>query len=196
LLAVLKLSETAPGVLARGDVMLHCMTNDPLFASSDPTAADFQADLEDLRSKQARRNTGPGAIEARNGALAQVKRNMESFRFFVQRLADNDPERAAEIITAAGMYVRKVTVPTKADLAIQQGLTSGTATAIATSRGRGATYWWEVSGDQKSWEALPCRRRSRRRASPTSCRGRRTTSASGCSPGRGCRTGARSSASW
>jgi hypothetical protein len=66
-------------------------------------------------------------------------------------LADNDPDKAAEIITAAGLGIKKVAVRNKPDLEIRQGATSGSAIAIAKSRGKGTTYWWAISMDQKSW---------------------------------------------
>ncbi len=38
------------------------------------------------------------------------------------------------------------------------GATSGAVSARAKSRGRGATYWWECSTDQKTWAGSPATR--------------------------------------
>jgi hypothetical protein len=87
-----------------------------------------------------------------------VKRDMENFRIFVQQNADTNEAQAAGIITSAGMLIKKVTVQDKPELALYQGATTGTARARAKSRGRGVTYWWEFSSDQKTWSSASATR--------------------------------------
>jgi hypothetical protein len=149
-IAVVALAYDAPGVIGYGDTMLKILGNQ-LFANSPLTAANFKLHLDDLRAKQAARRGGPAAIAARNSALQLVRLDIEGFRVFVQQLADATPDKAAEIITAAGMRVKKVRVTNKPDFEMRQGDASGSAVAIAKSRGKGTTYWWAFSSDQKSW---------------------------------------------
>jgi hypothetical protein len=158
---VIKLSSGAPKMLVRGDAMVLGVAGNPLLAGAAGAAATLKTDLDTLRAKQAAvKDGGTAASTARNTAMTQVKRDMETFLAIVQQLADASPNQAEAIITAAGLYVRKVVTRTKAELAILQGASSGIAIARAKSRGRGAIYWWAVSADQKTWsvEALPTKK--------------------------------------
>jgi hypothetical protein len=152
--AALNLPGPVPLVIERMDEMILGATNTPLLANSNPTVAAMTADNNTLRAKQAARGTGPAAINARDDALKQVKKNAENFRIFTQQVADANPSQAATIITSAAMFVKKVVVRQKPDFAVVEGLTSGTATANVKSRGRGATYFWSFSSDGKVWVAL------------------------------------------
>jgi hypothetical protein len=159
LVAVLNLSSTALGVLETGDATYaKVIASAALSACTTPTPAAFKTDLDALRGAQAVKGTGKPATAARNAALKQVKRDMENLRIFTQQLADANEAQAAQIIASAGMSVKKVAVRNKPDLAIVQGATTGSAIARAKSRGRGATYWWEYSTDQKTWTNAPVTR--------------------------------------
>ena len=159
LVAVLNLRLPAPKVLEAGDSALVKMNASTLLSScTNPTPAGFKTDLDALRAAQAVKGTGPAAIALRNTALKQVKRDMTNFRIFVQQSADANEAQAASIIAGAGMLVKKVTVSNKPDLALFQGATTGSATARAKSRGRGVTYWWAFSSDQKTWSSAPATR--------------------------------------
>jgi hypothetical protein len=163
LIAVLLLEGGAPAMLERGDAMEQRFATSAFFLSPaptpNPTPAAFKADLDALRAAQALKGNGPAAVAARNVALKQVKRDFENLRIYTQQCADSNESEAAAIIAAAGMYVKKVAVRVKPDFAVVQGATTGSAIARAKSRGRGVTYWWEVSTDQKTWQgSLPTRK--------------------------------------
>ncbi len=159
LVAVLNLTSKATGTLEAGDAMYAKVTaSTALSACTLPTPAAFKADLDALRAAQAVKGTGKAAIEARNLTQKQVKRDMENYRIFAQQLADANPAQAAEIIASAGLFVKKGTSFRKPNLAIAQGETSGSVIVRAKSRGRGTTYWWQISTDEKSWLSSPATR--------------------------------------
>jgi hypothetical protein len=163
-LAVLLLPSGMAPFLARGDEMLAKMLDSAFYTGTapaptpTPTLAAYKNDLDALRAAQAVKGTGPAAVQSRNNARKQVRRDMENLRIFAQQLADANPAQAALIIASAGMYVKKVTVRIKAELAIVQGATTGSAIARAKSRGPRTTYWWQVSTDMKTWVAGPTTR--------------------------------------
>jgi hypothetical protein len=158
LIAVLRLTGGAPGTLVRGDTVAQKLAGSTLVPNLNPTLVVFKADLDALRASQAVKGNGTQAVSARNDALKTVRRDLENLRICTQQAADANPELAATIIVSAGMYVKIVPVRNKADLAVVQGASSGSAIARAKSRGRGATYWWEVSSDQKTWSSAPVTR--------------------------------------
>ncbi len=159
LVAVLNLTPKVLGVLATGDATyVKVLASTALSACALPTPAAFKIDLDALRAAQAAKGGGPAAIEARNVALKQVKRDLVNLRIFAQQLADANEAQAAEIIASAGMSVKKVTVRQKAELSLAQGATTGSAIARAKSSGPRSTYWWEYSVDQKTWSSAPVTR--------------------------------------
>jgi hypothetical protein len=161
LIAALFLPTPVPKVLEAGDAMLAKVLASTLLSScTTPTPTAFKSDLDALRTAQAAKGSGPAAIEARDLALKQVRRDMRNFLVFVQQNADANEAQAANIITSAGMFIKKVVVRDTPDLAIRQGATSGTAIARAKSRGRGATYWWAFSADEKTWIVVPATRKA------------------------------------
>jgi hypothetical protein len=158
LVAVLALRKGAMAALGRGDTVLAKLTGSTLITNPNPALPIFEAHLNTLRETQAAKDTGPAAVEARDVALRQVRRDLENLRISAQQAADANQEHAALVIESAGMYVKKAPARTKADFAIRQGAASGLATAQVRSRGRGATYWWVYSVDQRSWATTPATR--------------------------------------
>jgi hypothetical protein len=155
-LGALKITNSAPKLLVRGDGMVLGVTGSSLLTGAATAAATLKTSLDLLRTKQAAVKTGgPPARAARDLARDQVKLDMQSLLAVVQQIADANPSQAEAVLTAAGMFVRQVTVRTKPDLAIFQGTSSGMVNVRAKSRGRGTTYWWAVSTDEKAWTVQP-----------------------------------------
>src|SRR5262249_21920471 len=75
--AVVKLPESAPRVLVRGDAMVLGVEGSPLLASAKGEAAVLKDDLDLLRDRQARvKNGGTVARALRDEVLEQVKRDV------------------------------------------------------------------------------------------------------------------------
>ena len=97
---------------------------------------------------------GKGTVSARKAARAVVIQNMQQLRSYAQGAADSDMENGAVIIESAGMKVKKVFIPQKRMMKVEQGSVAGTVILFAVVAGLKVGYLWQWSTDQKTWTAL------------------------------------------
>jgi hypothetical protein len=91
----------------------------------------------------------------RDGRLLIVQNNLRSLQMDVQEIADATPADAEEIITAAGMKVKKFGAINKQDFVAKDGSVSGTVKLVAKGIGKAhAAHDWAVSLDGNNWSPV------------------------------------------
>lgn len=150
--AALLLPEKVPEFIERVDFILDKMRGDALFQGAAAQIAAAQALNDTLKTMQiSAKNRTSGAATARDDQQKLVKYAVQGLLLVVQQSADADPDHAAAIITGAGMSVVPFTPRTILPFVVTQGDVSGEVVARVQSHGRGCTYWFASSTDQKTW---------------------------------------------
>jgi hypothetical protein len=137
--------------------------NPTLFPSANPTPAAFLAQIQTYEAAQLRTNAKePGASADRNAAAAVVMTSLGELRTYVQGLCDASPEKAPQLIAAAGMKAVTTTRAQKPVIGAKLGVASGSVTlrankfALVGKTTASCTFFWEYSVDgQKTWIAAP-----------------------------------------
>jgi len=156
-IAVLKLSHRINNIIAFAQTVLAAMeAAKATFPAPVPSMTAFQADIAALvTAETAALARTKGAVEIRNAKLEVVKTDLENLRTYVQTVADAaNPSTAEAVVESSGMFLRKVTLPKKAELTIDQGLVTGSVVLRAKAVAKRASYDWQYSVDQKTWTSL------------------------------------------
>ena len=141
----------------------NLMSVDPRFAASPVAYATVAQQITDLtKANQSVAAKIPGMVPTRDQRRDVLFASMESLRGFVQMLADASPAQASILITAAGMLVWALPVRSKAILAAETTLPSGTvalqANATLLLAGMGSkrpTFNWSYTLDGKAFLSAP-----------------------------------------
>ena len=123
-----------------------------LFPALDPAVAVVKADLDKLLYLEGQVDAGFPMTVARDQQLELLMGHIESWRSYVEKVANANPGSGAVIIAAAGMYMRVSTPRQPLGYGVKQGKLSGTAvlTAPALPGGRGIQRW-HVSTNGKDY---------------------------------------------
>jgi len=136
--------------------VVQSMTNNPWFASMAALVATTGTDLAALITAQAKALTkAKGAVEARNDAQKVVIDDLKLLKSGVQTVVNQNPGQAATVIESAGLFQKKVTLPSKPNLeALMAPVTPGEVLVRARAVKR-ASYEWQYSLDGgKTWLAM------------------------------------------
>jgi len=133
------------------------MLANALFAALLPKLNTLKGDTLALDTKETGLKTKPPTTTKaqRDAALLVVQNDLRTLKGEVQTLADADPANAENIITAAGMKVKKQGAINKQDFTVKDGEISGSALLIAKGieEARGA-HDWQRSNDGLVWTSL------------------------------------------
>jgi hypothetical protein len=156
-IAVLLLPKTVPAVVTYAQSVVTAMTGNPSFPSPVPALAALAAAITALQSAEsAVLARTKGMAEVRNDKRAELVTLLQQLRGYIQSVADADYETAATVIRSAGIAVKKAPPPRVRTFAANQGAVSGSASLVAASAGRHASYEWQYSTDGgKTWIAAP-----------------------------------------
>jgi hypothetical protein len=132
------------------------MAASPFFAGLAAKLATLLTNIGLLEDAHTGFNTTPPTFTRaqRDAALLVVQNNLRGLKGDVQTLADATPASAEEIITAAGMKVKKQGTIDKQDFTAKQGEISGTVELIAKGAGKRAAHDWQKSNDGLVWDSL------------------------------------------
>ena len=111
----------------------------PLFATAISNAKAMKGTKEALTT----------ARQAVVDALNQLKADTQTFA------RKQPPDVGKQTIAGVGFRVKKVATRTRLPLTVGFGGLMGTALLVAIAAARDATYFWEMSSDQKVWSDLP-----------------------------------------
>jgi len=153
---VLKLPKVVALLIVFVQHVVQSMTNNPWFASMAALVATTGTDLAALITAQAKALTkAKGAVEARNDAQKVVIDDLKLLKSGVQTVVNQNPGQAATVIESAGLFQKKVTLPSKPNLeALMAPVTPGEVLVRARAVKR-ASYEWQYSLDGgKTWLAM------------------------------------------
>ncbi len=152
-LAVLNLPAQNKALIAYGKKVSIAMNGNPHFPNPTPTIAEIDATVATLDDAEIAVGGGTAKTKERNVARRALLLCLGHAKNHVQGVAEQQPSAAdaVAVITSAGMFVKKVTKPNKAELSARQGAISGSALLIARAAADTATYYWQWSTDQQTW---------------------------------------------
>jgi hypothetical protein len=156
-IAVLNLPEQAGALITYGKKVAVSLKANPQFAKVNPTVPEIEAAVTALDTSETAVGGGPAKTKQRNVDRRALILLLGHARDFVQGLAEQQ-QSAAEaeaVIVSAGMFVKKVTKPSKAELGVKQGALSGIVLLFARAVAPNAAYYWQWSTDQASWTSSP-----------------------------------------
>ncbi len=155
-IASLHLPRQVALLLAIARAIAQSMDGNKSFPSPEPTIATLNtaiADLETAETAVKSQSRSKSAVTARDQRRAALLTLLEQAKGYVQKMADADPTRGAEIIQSAAMNVRKVPVRTKRVFGGKPGPLSGSVALATGSAGHRASYDWSYSADGgKTWQ--------------------------------------------
>ena len=134
------------------------MLNAPALQNSVPTLAAFLADIDAYDAAiQKAKGKGKGTATARIAKRKKVKTDLHHLRDFIQAVAEQAPSpvEAALLITSVFLGIKKLGKANKAELAAKNGTVAGVVLLVAKAVAKTATYFWQVSTDQKNWVSVP-----------------------------------------
>lgn len=155
-LAVLNLPAQNKALLVYGKKVSAAVNGNPHFPNPTPTIAQLDAAVAALDDAETAVGGGMVKTKQRNVARRALVLCLGHLKDFVQGIAEQQLSAAdaVAIITSAGMFVKKVTKPNKAELSARQGALSGSAQLFAKAAASTATYYWQWSTDQKTWTSV------------------------------------------
>jgi hypothetical protein len=130
------------------------MTGSAFFAALAARLATLLTHIGNLITAHNGTKTNPPTFTTadRDGRLLIVQNYLRSLKMDVQAIADATPASAEEIITAAGMKVKKQGAINKQDFVVRDGRVSGSAKLIAKGIGKAhAAHDWAMSADGTNW---------------------------------------------
>ena len=134
LLVALNLPTHVPDIIKQGRAIVVAMTANTSFPSSNPALAAVTTALDELDTAETAALTkAKGTAEARDAALAKVKRLLRQLEAYVQLIADGSGEQAEPVIVSAAMNVRKVTPRQKQVFEAVQSVSGSTSPGKATN---------------------------------------------------------------
>jgi hypothetical protein len=153
----LMLPKAAPALIVYAQGIVTRMTGNPSFPSPTPPLARVTAAIDDLRAAEtAALSRIKGAAAARNEKRTALVALLQQLRSYIQATADAGATNGASIIQSAGVAVRKTATRGARTFTARPGPISGTATVVAVSAARRASYEWQYSTDGgKTWIAAP-----------------------------------------
>jgi hypothetical protein len=162
LVASLKLPRSVPALLCKVRGIVDAMNGNPHFPDPNPTLAALLVAIGDADEAQ----TGTysrtrGSREERDHKVTLLLMLLGQVRTYVQKVADQNPENAAEIIESAGLRVHKSTAYEKPRFHVRDGAVSGSVKVTAESVHGQAFYDWQQSIDGETWSDLPSTFRSK-----------------------------------
>jgi hypothetical protein len=147
-LAALKLPTSVPALLGVAQAIIQAMTGNPSFPGPAPSLAAVATALAELRDAEVTAQTrARGTVALRDEKRAALISLLLQLKAYVQRVAEADPDRAAELIQGAGMNVKRSTVAAKPPFAARPGATSGSVRLVVRAAGDRARYDWAWSTD-------------------------------------------------
>ena len=155
-IAVVKtVTDAALGAYARS--VVEAYANCPQLPNPNPPPAVATAHLDALdKSEKEAHGGGSAAVAACAACRLVVRRDLRYFVAYLQTVLDlMTVADALALIELVNMRARRYTRPNKAELAASPGDTSGAVDLVAKAVAHYATYYWEMSSDQKSWSSLP-----------------------------------------
>jgi hypothetical protein len=154
-IATLKMPRKVAALIQYAQAILKAMTNNPHFASPNPTLVALTDAMNELQAAEtAAEGRAKGGVAARNAKRTAFIRLLEQLKAYVQTVADADVENGGAIIQSAGLAVRKTVVHAARGFAAKQGTVSGAVKVFAVSAGHRAAYDWQYSLDGgKTWVA-------------------------------------------
>jgi hypothetical protein len=156
-IAVLYLLTHIAELIKQAQGIVLAMTNNLFFPSPVPSLGLVTKAIQDLSDAEVlARTRGTGMAKARDLKKAVLVKLLRELQFFVQGIADANPDQSEAIIVSAGMLIRKLTPRQKNRDEVRQGDVSGLVMLIAAVvRASKVGYFWEWSTDEKSWTSLP-----------------------------------------
>ena len=151
-IAVLDMPDDIDDFISFANGIHGSMTESTYFGALTAKLATLLANIGLLQvAHNATKNVPPtGTVTARNIELNKVQNNLRGLQADVQELADAaSPEVAEDIITTAGMKVKRAGTINKQDLEIKDGPVSGTVKAVAKAPDEPrAAHDWGYSNDE------------------------------------------------
>lgn len=137
LLAVLNLPAQNKALIAYGKEGVDCHEWQRHFPNPTPTIAEIDATVATLDDAGIAVGGGTAKTKERNVARRALLLCLGHAKNHVQGVAEQQPSanfHAVAVITSAGMFVKKVTKPNKAELSARQGAISGQRAADRPGR--------------------------------------------------------------
>jgi len=151
-----RLPAHAPDLIRFARNMVTLMTGNADFASPNPPLATMTSHIDVLDTKEiAAQQRTIGAAAERDVAREVVVNDIHSQGHYVHNVALLNRDRATSLIEGAGLATVRVAVRTKNAIEVKHGLVSGSVLVVAKAAAKRATYYWQMSTDQKSWTSLP-----------------------------------------
>jgi hypothetical protein len=145
-------------IIANARHYVQSMTGNPHFPNPNPSLADVSADATALENAYALTLTRvKGSVAQRNEASVALHSKLKVLAFYVQTIANADPEHAESIIGSAGMMEKKSAVVTPHVFSVK--LTNKPGEALLTTKGvKRGCYIYEMSTDPNlapaSWSLI------------------------------------------
>lgn len=136
--------------------VVQAMTNNPWFVSLVALLAQTTTDLAALQAAEALALTrAKGAAAARDVKRKVVVDDLILLKNGVQTVVNQNPGQGAAIVESAGMSQKRVTLPSKPNLAAKMARVSPGEVLVRAKAVKGASYEWQYSLDGgKTWIAM------------------------------------------
>ena len=158
-IAVAKLPTKPSPLATRAEGIATAVDEDKVnFPTTVPEATQTHTDVATFRlAIQAAEGRAAGAVASRNVQAHAVRHDVALLVNVIQGVANKLPHDAAvQLITSKLLSVSQVGErPPKAALTVTQGPVPGSVKLSALALGRPASYFFEVSSDEKTWTAQP-----------------------------------------
>jgi hypothetical protein len=157
IIVVLKLPNPVADLVVRADSVHDALVaNAKMFPSPPLPLAQFAADILALSTAEAAvKARTSGGVAVRDAARKVVVLDLNTYRGYVEVIANADPSNADKIAQAAVMSTRKATKPSKSDLAAKAP-SSGIIKLVAKATKGARAYDWQYSTDGgKTWISVP-----------------------------------------
>jgi hypothetical protein len=157
ILVTLKLPRSIPALIVYAQGVVTALNGNPHFVTPSPALGDITTAIVELQTAQANLSRSKGAAAARNDKKEVLIKLLQELRFYVQKIADADPQNAAPIVQSSGLPSRSTPVHKARVFGARSGKMSGSVDVLAPVARKGASYEWQYSLDGgKTWtEAAP-----------------------------------------
>ena len=137
--------------------LVKLLNANPSFPTPVPSLAAITTATDELAAAQTATLTRTkGAVATRNEKRAVLVRLIKQLGHYIQTVADASPDGGASIIESIGLAVRKAPTRRARAFEAKPGDISGTASVVAVTASRRASYEWQYSTDGgKTWIAAP-----------------------------------------
>jgi hypothetical protein len=155
-IVVLNRPEKIPELMAFADFIVQRMTGNSWFPDPDPPLSVVASAIAELRAAQVAKDLGGrGTTSARDAKLEPLVRLLDDLKAYVQRVANDNPDHAPEIIESAGMSMKKSSAYVPPPFSAVPGPTSGSAHLKARAAGNRGTHYWQSSTDgRNTWSPI------------------------------------------